>query len=72
MSNLKGIAADFSRISSAILTWQVKLDEKYSVPDVPWMDSQPKMPMKEGGVICLTETLLPLTEKISVIPVGLI
>lgn len=34
--------------------------------------SQLREPIKEGGVICLTETLLPITEETNAIPVGLL
>ncbi len=33
---------------------------------------QLKKPVKESGIICLTETLLPIAENISAIPVGLL
>jgi hypothetical protein len=33
---------------------------------------QLKMPVKQGGIICLSETLLPITENVSAIPVGLL
>lgn len=33
---------------------------------------QLKKPIKEGGVICLSETLLPITKEASAIPVGLL
>jgi len=31
-----------------------------------------KMPVKEGGIVCLTETLLPITKDINAIPAGLL
>lgn len=33
---------------------------------------QLKMPVKEGGVVCLAETLLPIAKDINAIPVGLL
>jgi predicted AAA+ superfamily ATPase len=51
--------------------------KKSASPDM-WMVrhfgllEQLKKPVKEGGVICLAETLLPITKETHAIPVGLL